>query len=227
MRRARGCWAGGQLVGEDRDEDDVVDAEHDLERGERRERDRALCGENRLQFLAPLRWMLRPTSTRDGLVARPPVHGAPSLHASPGHGWGRPHASTAPPSRARVGSGPALSPSRRNRRLTRERAAGSDDRNEPRESELPPDCRRLADGSAIFGREARRARLAEPRASIMARTTGARATQRIREHARSGSGDMHEANPRFIAPNLFRLLLLVVAALGVLALSNPARRRGR
>ena len=31
MRRARSCSACRQLAGEDRDEDDVVDAEHDLE----------------------------------------------------------------------------------------------------------------------------------------------------------------------------------------------------
>ena len=42
ISRARSRWLGGQALDEDRDEDDVVDAEHDLEQGQRRQGDPGL-----------------------------------------------------------------------------------------------------------------------------------------------------------------------------------------
>ena len=39
MPARRGCWAAGSLPDEDGNENDVVDAEDDLEEGQRRERD--------------------------------------------------------------------------------------------------------------------------------------------------------------------------------------------
>ena len=48
VRRARGCVLAGQLARENRDEDDVVDAEHDLEERERDEREEAVGCEKRV-----------------------------------------------------------------------------------------------------------------------------------------------------------------------------------
>jgi hypothetical protein len=48
MRRASSRRSGGQPVDQDRDEDDVVDAQHQLERGEGDERDPGLRIEQQL-----------------------------------------------------------------------------------------------------------------------------------------------------------------------------------
>jgi len=51
-----GLSCGRQLRHQDRDEDDVVDAEHDLEAREREQRDRVLSGEQLCHLSPGISW---------------------------------------------------------------------------------------------------------------------------------------------------------------------------